>query len=97
MFEHYLPNKNERATVALKSKSTQLNKGFHRCCATPPPSRCSLLHAPSLPSAPSLALAATPLDPHLDQLPPSSHMTRVAPVFLHKTMGEFPTMIQNFL
>ena len=28
MFEHYLPNKNERATVAPKSKFTQLNKGI---------------------------------------------------------------------
>jgi len=28
MFEHYLPNKNERATVAPKSKFTQLNKGY---------------------------------------------------------------------
>jgi len=28
MFEHYLPNKNERATVAPKSKFTQLNKGL---------------------------------------------------------------------
>ena len=27
MFEHYLPNKNERATVAPKSKFTQLNQG----------------------------------------------------------------------
>ena len=27
MFEYYLPNKNERATVAPKSKFTQLNKG----------------------------------------------------------------------
>ena len=27
MFEHYLPNKNERATVASKSKFIQLNKG----------------------------------------------------------------------
>ena len=25
MFEHYLPNKNKRATVALKSKFLQLN------------------------------------------------------------------------
>ena len=28
MFKHYLPNKNERATVAPKSKFTQLNKGL---------------------------------------------------------------------
>ena len=27
MFEYYLPNKNERATVAPKSKFLQLNKG----------------------------------------------------------------------
>ena len=28
MFEHYLTNKNERATVAPKSKFLQLNKGY---------------------------------------------------------------------
>ena len=28
MFKHYLPNKNERATVAPKSKFLQLNKGL---------------------------------------------------------------------
>ena len=28
MFEHYLSNKNERATVAPKSKFRELNKGF---------------------------------------------------------------------
>ena len=28
MFEHYLPNKNEGATVAPKSKFRELNKGF---------------------------------------------------------------------
>ena len=28
MFEHYLPNKNERATVAPKSKFRELNKGI---------------------------------------------------------------------
>jgi len=28
MFEHYLPNKNERATVAPKSKFLQLNQGL---------------------------------------------------------------------
>ena len=30
MFEHYLSNKNKRATVAPKSKFTQLNKGLAR-------------------------------------------------------------------
>ena len=29
MFEHYLPNKNERATVAPKSKFLQLNEVLH--------------------------------------------------------------------
>ena len=28
MFEHYLPNKNEYATVAPKSKFRELNKGL---------------------------------------------------------------------
>ena len=28
MFEHYLPNKNEHATVAPKSKFMELNKGL---------------------------------------------------------------------
>jgi len=28
MFEHYLPNKNEGATVAPKSKFLELNKGL---------------------------------------------------------------------
>ena len=29
MFEHYLSNKNEGATVALKSKFRELNEGLH--------------------------------------------------------------------
>ena len=34
MFEHYLPNKNEGATVAPKSKFRELNKGLF-VCSTP--------------------------------------------------------------
>jgi hypothetical protein len=40
-----------------------LPHGSHSCSAALPPSRCSWLHALSLPSAPSLPLAAAPSDP----------------------------------
>ena len=56
-----------------------LPHGSGRCSAALPPSRCSWLRPLSLPSTPSLPLAAAPSDAHHDQPPPPPQMTQVAP------------------
>ena len=53
-----------------------LPRGSRRNSAALPPSRCSWLRALSLPSAPSLPLAAAPSDAHLEQQPPPPQMTQ---------------------
>jgi hypothetical protein len=57
------------ATASPPSWLTQVQR-------RPPLSRCSWLHALSLPSAPSLPLATAPSDPHLDQPQPPPQMTQ---------------------
>ena len=73
------------AAPAHLSPPHLLPHGSRRNSAALPPSRRSWLRALSLPSAPSLPLAAAPSDAHLEQQPPPPQMTQAAPDLVGKS------------